>query len=108
MLSDFYYTIKPELIAIIMTIFTAVLTYLGSEIKRIYESKTTEEKKRSTVKTVVHAIEQLHADLPGEEKLQKAKDNICILLEESNIQCSELEIELLIEEELNLSKKVSP
>lgn len=101
MLESIWEAIQPNLVAIIMTILTTIATFIGTKIKAIYETKVNDETKRKVVKTVVNAVEQLYKDINGEEKLQKAKENIVAMLNEKNITISELEIEMLIEEVCN-------
>jgi intergrase/recombinase len=101
MLEIIWEAIQPNLVAIIMTILTTIATFIGTKIKAIYETKVNDDTKRKVVKTVVNAVEQLYKDINGEEKLQKAKENIVAMLNEKGITISELEIEMLIEEVCN-------
>lgn len=86
---------------IIYTILTAVITFIGTKIKDIYEKNVTDETKRRVVKTVVNAVEQLYKDLKGKEKLEKAKKYIIEMLNEKEITINELELNMLIEEICN-------
>lgn len=97
--------LQPYLMEIIVTILTAVATYIGAKIKKIYEEKANDETKRKVVATVVKAIEQLYKDLNGEEKLEKAQENIVEMLNEKGIMITELEMNMLIEEVCNSFKK---
>ena len=97
--------IQPYLMEIIVTILTAIATYIGAKIKKIYEEKANDETKRKVVSTVVRAIEQLYKDLNGEEKLEKAQENIVEMLNEKGIMITELEMNMLIEEVCNSFKK---
>ena len=101
MLENIWEAIQPNLIAIIMTVLTTIATFIGTKIKSIYETKVNDDTKRKVVKTVVNAVEQLYKNINGEEKLQKAKENIVAMLNEKGITISELEIEMLIEEVCN-------
>lgn len=94
-------SLQPYLIEIIVSILTAVASYIGLKIKKVYETKVNDETKRKVVKTCVGAVEQLYKDLKGSEKLEKAKDNIVIMLNEKDIAITELEIDMLIEEVVN-------
>lgn len=105
MLEIIWEAIQPNLVAIIMTILTTIATFIGTKIKAIYETKVNDDTKRKVVKTVVNAVEQLYKDLKGQEKLQKAKENIVAMLNEKGITISELEIEMLIEEVCNSFNK---
>lgn len=97
--------LQPYLMEIIVTILTAIATYIGAKIKKIYEEKVNDETKRKVVATVVKAIEQLYKDLNGEEKLEKAQENIVEMLNEKGIMITELEMNMLIEEVCNSFKK---
>lgn len=105
MLESIWELIQPNLVAIIMTILTTIATFIGTKIKTIYETKVNDDTKRKVVKTVVNAVEQLYKNINGEEKLQKAKENIVAMLNEKGITISELEIEMLIEEVCNSFNK---
>ena len=97
--------LQPYLMEIIVTILTAIATYIGAKIKKIYEEKVNDETKRKVVATVVKAVEQLYKDLKGEEKLEKAKEAILEMLNEKGIMITELEMNMLIEEVCNSFKK---
>ena len=97
--------LQPFLLEIIITILTAIATYIGAKIKKIYEEKVNDETKRKVVSTVVKAVEQLYKDLNGEEKLEKAQENIVEMLNEKGIMITELEMNMLIEEVCNSFKK---
>lgn len=97
--------IQSNLIEIIVAILTAILSYFGTKIKKIYEEKVNDETKRKVVSTVVKAVEQLYKDLKGEEKLEKAKESILEMLNDKGISITELEMNMLIEEVCNSFKK---
>lgn len=97
--------LQPYLMEIIVTILTAIATYIGAKIKKIYEEKANDETKRKVVSTVVKAVEQLYKDLKGDEKLEKAKESVLEMLNEKGITITELEMNMLIEEVCNSFKK---
>lgn len=97
--------LQPYLMEIIVTILTAIATYIGAKIKKIYEEKANDETKRKVVSTVVKAVEQLYKDLKGDEKLEKAKEAVLEMLNEKGITITELEMNMLIEEVCNSFKK---
>lgn len=82
---------------ILYTIVTAVAGYIGITIKSIYQNYVDDKTKEKVVKTVVKAVKQLYTDLSGDEKLQKAIENITEMLGEKGIIITELEIRMLIE-----------
>lgn len=97
--------LQPYLMEIIVTILTAIATYIGAKIKKLYEEKVNDETKRKVVSTVVKAVEQLYKDLKGDEKLEKAKEAVLEMLNEKGIAITELEMNMLIEEVCNSFKK---
>ena len=93
--------IQPYLLEIIAGIMTAVATFIGSKIKKIYQEKVNTETKEKVVKTVVNAVEQLYKDLKGEEKLNKCLEHIVEMFNQKGLTASELEIRMLIESVVN-------
>lgn len=83
--------------AILYAVFTGVAGFIGLQIKAIYQKHINDKTKEQVVKTVVKAVKQLYADLSGEEKLQKAIQNITEMLNEKGITITELEIRMMIE-----------
>lgn len=90
---------------ILYALLTALAGFIGTQIKRIYENHVNDETKQKVVATCVKAVEQLYQDLNGEEKLNKAKENIVAMLSTKGIEITDIEIDMLIEScvaELNL------
>ena len=79
------------------TALTAIAGFLGAQIKKRIDRVTADEEKRKAVETVVKAVEQLYQDLSGQEKLEKAKENIIAMLDIKGISISEIEMDMLIE-----------
>ena len=91
---------------ILYALLTAFAGFIGAQIKKIYENHVNDETKEKVVATCVKAVEQLYLDLNGEEKLNKAKENIVAMLSTKGIEISDIEIDMLIEScvaEMNLS-----
>ena len=91
---------------ILYALLTALAGFIGTQIKKIYENHVNDETKQKVVATCVKAVEQLYHDLNGEEKLDKAKENIFAMLSTKGIEITDIEIDMLIEScvaELNLS-----
>lgn len=107
MLENVWNLIGSDIMSLLTTVFSIIITIIVTKIKKIYKEKFTDETKRSIVRTVVNAIEQIYKDLSGEQKLQKAKENIINILNEKGISISELEMDMMIEEICNSIKKVS-
>ena len=91
--------------AILSTILTAVVSFLGVKLKSYLDKREDKEFINSTVDTVVKAIQQMYADLDGEEKKEKAIENISNILEQKGIYVTELELEMLLESTVLALKK---
>ena len=75
----------------------AVATYIGVQLKKIYEKYIDDKRKEAIAKNVVKAVEQIYKDLNGEEKLEKAAERINKLLCSKGLCIDELELITLIE-----------
>lgn len=82
---------------IIYAILTAIAGAIGIAVKNLYKKVVDNDTKEKVAKTVVKAVKQIYADLSGEEKLQKAIENITEMLMEKGITITELETRMLIE-----------
>ena len=82
---------------ILYAALTAIAGFLGAQIKKRIDRVTADEEKRKAVETVVKAVEQMYQDLSGREKLEKAKENILVILQSKDIAISEIEMDMLIE-----------
>ena len=91
--------------AILSTILTAVITFLGTKLKSVIDKREDNEFIKETVSTVVSAVQQMYSDLDGEEKKEKAIENISNILEQKGIYITELEIEMLLESSVLALKK---
>ena len=79
------------------TAVTAIVGFIGAQIKKIYDRATADDAKRDVVETCVKAVEQIYQELSGTEKLEKAKENIVEILNNKGIAISEIEMDMLIE-----------
>lgn len=94
---------------IVFTIFSAILAFMGTRIRALYEEHIKTKEKRQVVKDCVLMVEQIYKDIHGKEKLEKAKESIISILNEKNIPITDLEMDVLIEatvQELNKTKEV--
>ena len=82
---------------IIGSIVTAVLGWVGVQIKALYERYINTKEKQAVCKTVVAAVDQIYKDLGGEEKLNKAIEAASDMLNARGIACTELELRMLLE-----------
>lgn len=95
MLNEFISTYGMEILS---TAILAVIGYFGAVLKKLYSRYIEDTEKEKVVKTVIKAVDQIYSDLNGQEKYEKAVENITLILEEKGIcQCSELEVKMLIE-----------
>ena len=89
--------LKDQAFTILSTIILAIIGYIGTQVKKIYEEYINNKTKKHIVETVVKAVEQVYKDLDGPEKLEKAKENIILMLQEKGITITEVELDMLIE-----------
>ena len=82
---------------IMYAILTAVAGVIGTWIGTIYKKYINDKTKEAVVRTVCKAVEQIYKDLHGEEKYNKAVENIVEMLSLKGITITELEIKMLIE-----------
>ncbi len=82
---------------IIYAALTAIAGFIGAQVKKIFEKNSEDDTKRKVTETCVKAVEQLYRDLNGEEKLEKAKENIIEMLSVKGIEIAEIELDMLIE-----------
>ena len=82
---------------ILYAIIVAVGSWLGTQIKNIYEKHITDKMAKDVAETVVKAVEQLYHDLEGPEKYCKAIDAAEEMLSAKGINITGLELEMLIE-----------
>ena len=93
--------LKPYLLEILVAIITGVASFVGIEVKKIYEKYINTKVKRDVVDSTVKYVEQVFKDIHGEEKLNKAKEKARQWLAEKGISISEVELEILIESAVN-------
>lgn len=90
---------------IIFTVLTAVASFIGLQIKKLYEKYVNDKTKKEVVESTVKYVEQLYKSLDGAEKLEKAKESIVALLNEKGLTITELEMDVLIEATCNSFKE---
>ncbi len=83
--------------SLISAALTAIAGYLGMVAKRLLENFFADRAKREVVQTCVGAVEQLYAELSGEEKLDRALEAVSEMLAERGLTISPLEARMLIE-----------
>lgn len=110
-MEEFIAQLMPAVISIAVTCLTAIAGYVGNAIKKYIEEKAKDfkekadaETKRKVVETTCRYVEQIYYDLDGPSKLEKAKENIILLLNEKGVPITELEMNVLIESTVNSFK----
>ena len=83
---------------IIYTVLTAILGYVGIEIKKMVSRWLTMLEKKDVVKTCVMAVNRLYRKKQPKEKYAIALKNIEDMLTDRNISTSKFEIRMLIAE----------
>ena len=86
---------------ILYTVLTAIAGYCGILLKRFWQTI----EKKSTVKTVVEAVEQLkktqYQDLTQAQIKEKAIEGAMQIFKSKNIKITEFEVDMLIESVIN-------
>ena len=91
---------------LVSTVVVAIMGFIGICIKNIIKKLSDDKTKEKVRKNVVKAVEQMYADLTGEERYEKAVESISEMLEEKGIAATELEVKMLIEsavKEMNIN-----
>lgn len=84
-------------LVIIYTLLTAIVGFIGTQIKKFYKKRRETKRKRKVVGICIKAVEKLYKDFDDAEKLKKVKENTFDMLAHEDIKITEIEIELLIE-----------
>ena len=82
---------------IIWAVLTAVATFLGFVVKKLYTRFINDKIKKEVAETVVNAVEQMYKNLHGEEKMEKAMEAAAEMLVNRGITVSALELQILLE-----------
>lgn len=85
------------LVPALATAIAGWFAYLGNRLKNAYQEKVNNETAQAVVKDVVQFVEQVYGDIHGKEKLQKAIEQVSIILQNKGIKITETEIMMLIE-----------
>lgn len=84
-------------ISLMYMILTTLFSYIGLQIKNIYNKYLKDKIKLDVVKNCVKATEQCCKNLESSEKYNQAVTNITNILNSKKIKVSELEIKMMIE-----------
>lgn len=104
-MEEFISELMPAVISIAVTCLTAIAGYVGNAVKKYFDEKANTETKRKVVETTCRYVNQIFKDLDGPSKLEKAKENILIQLNEKGVPISDLELDVLIESTVNSFKE---
>jgi hypothetical protein len=95
--SDILSQILAILIPALATAIVGWFGVLGKRIQDKYSEKSNNKIRQEVVENVVKYVEQVYADLSGEEKIEKAMEEALQILTEKGISTSETELRMLIE-----------
>lgn len=105
-MSDIINGITSNLHHIIGIIITGIISYVGLQIKNIYQNFILDRQKKDIVDKTVKYVEQTGISLSCEEKKDMALKKSLEWLEDKKIKVSDIELEILIESAVNcLNKK---
>lgn len=96
-MTEFFEAVKPALFSFLATVLTVVFSYVGLELKKLYGQYVNTDQKRSVAESTVRYVEQVYADLDGEDKKKKALDRAGKLLTDSGIPVTAEELDTLLE-----------
>ncbi len=100
-MSDILNAISDNLIQILGTMITAVLGYIGIQVKKIYQEYIQDKTKKEIVEKTVKYVEQTCKDFSSDEKKQKALEKSLEWMKEKKLNISQIELEILIESAVN-------
>ena len=100
-MSDIVRLISDNLIQILSTVITGIIGYLGIRIKNIYKGYIEDKIKKEIVEKTVMYVEQTSKNLSCEEKKEKALKKSLEWIQETKIDISDTELEILIESAVN-------
>ena len=86
---------------IILILLLALASFLGAQIKKLYNKYVTTEIKQSVCRTAVRFVEQVYKDIHGQEKLRQAMTKASEILLEYGITISENELIAMLEAAVN-------
>lgn len=86
---------------IVLILLLALASWLGAQIKRMYNKYITTEIKQTVCKTAVRFVEQVYRDIHGAEKLKAAMAKAEELLKEKGIAITETELIAMLEAAVN-------
>ena len=104
-MSDIISAFTSNLHHIISLVLTGIISYIGLQVKNIYQDFINDKIKKDIVDKTVKYVEQTGKSLPCEEKKSLALQKSLEWLEEKKISVSSIELEILIESAVNCLEK---
>lgn len=94
---NFFEMIKPALESCLAVILTAVFSYIGLEVKKLYKRFADTQEKKEIVESTVKYVEQVWYELDGNMKLSHATDRASELLKKKGLDVEPDELRTMIE-----------
>ena len=107
-MAEFIQNNSSEIIALLVTVFGGIFTFLGAMIKKKYTEVVNDSAKKEVVDATVKYVEQACSTckkMTSEKKKNMAKEKAIEWLNEKGIKISDTELDILIEASVNGLKK---
>lgn len=88
---------ETYLIPAVVTAVGALFSWIGIQLKRLYQEHIDTKTKEDVIKSTVQYVQQVYKDVSGEEKLQEAVKTASDWLVSKGLEVSEAELRVLIE-----------
>lgn len=88
---------ETYLIPAVITAVGALFSWVGIQLKRLYQEHINTKIKEEVIKSTVQYVQQVYKDVSGEEKLQEAVKTASDWLVSKGLEVSEAELRVLIE-----------
>lgn len=98
-------TILDAIVPVVITGVTAFVGWVAAKVKTAYEEKVQNEMVNKLVEDTVKYVQQVYSDLDGPAKLEKAVEQLSVILASKNINITKEELRMLIESSVYTVKK---
>lgn len=88
---------ETYLIPAVITAVGALFSWIGVQLKKLYQEHIDTKMKEDIVKSTVQYVQQVYKDVSGEERLQEAVKTASDWLTSKGLKVSEAELRVLIE-----------
>lgn len=82
---------------VIAATLTGVISYIGIQLKNVISNFYQHRIEKEEAEIVCRAVEKIYSNLPSNQKLEEAITSLKVILKEKNIETTDLEIRILIE-----------